>query len=297
MTPPVFCLFRLLPVLFLLIGTRAMAQVEVTQVRVRQVNSQRIEIIYNIRGNLPGDSVYVYAQNRQGRVLLPGKAYITGDLGMNIIPGPNRRVYWNLLGNGYEVEGEIRATVLVKRTGLNPPRPAAVTQSPRPVPIRPEPVTTEPTRPPSTPAVADTTGLPRQRRAGPGWALLSVVAPGIGNIFVQTPRPVIGFRPMVTVGCYGLMAYGLIQRQQSREQYQLYEQQRNVTEAEPYYDQANQLHQRYYIATRAAAVVWATDVVLTFLRGVRNTRQPAPGVSWHPGWQAGQPTVVLQYSF
>ncbi|CCH54176.1 hypothetical protein BN8_03321 [Fibrisoma limi BUZ 3] len=297
MTQPVLLLFRLLPVLLLLISAPGMAQVEVTQVRVRQVNSQRIEIIYNIRGNLPGDSVYVRAQNRQGRVLLPGKAYITGDLGLNVIPGPNRRVYWNLLGNGYEVEGDIRATVLVKRTGATSPPPAAVTQSPRPVPVRPEPATTEPARPQATPTTPDTTFQPRQRRAGPGWALLSVVAPGIGNIFVQTPRPVIGFRPMVTVGCYGLMAYGLIQRQQSREQYRLYEQQRNVTEAEPYYDQANQLHQRYYIATRAAAVVWATDVVLTFLRGVRNNRRPAPGVSWHPGWQAGQPTVVLHYSF
>ena len=135
------------------------------------------------------------------------------------------------------------------------------------------------------------------RRPGPGWALLSAAAPGIGNIFVQTPKPKIGLRPIVTVAFYGLLVYGLTQRQQSGEQYLLYEQQKNVTVAEPYYVRANDLHHRYFVATRAAGLIWATDVLATFVRGIRNRTQTPKPYSLRPGYQAGQPIAVFRYSF
>lgn len=141
-----------------------------------------------------------------------------------------------------------------------------------------------------------------KRYAGPAWALLSAVAPGVGNIFVQTPRPKVGLRPLLAVGCYGLVAYGIYERQNARTVYAQYEQQRSLTVAEPYYQRANGHHQRYFAATRGAVAIAAIDVLCTFLRGTRNqqtgrvVRDPET-VTLRPGVQAGQPTMVMRYSF
>ncbi len=145
----------------------------------------------------------------------------------------------------------------------------------------------------------DSVSSPRTRYAGPAWALLSVVAPGMGNIFVQTPKPKIGFRPLLTVACYGLVAYGLTERKKSNEEYAVYERQKNLAAGEPYYKTANDHYHRYFLATRGAIVVAAADVILTFFKGLRNGRESrqAQGITLRPGMQAGQPTAVIRYSF
>lgn len=157
-----------------------------------------------------------------------------------------------------------------------------------------------------TPAVGDTVKLQapkaKTRYAGPAWALLSAVAPGIGNIFVQTPKPKIGARPVLTLVCYGLVAYGLGERKQSQDAYAMYEIQKNAAEGASYYQTANDHHHKYFLATRGAMVVAAADVVLTFIRGLRNQRLQKEaarfqGFSVRPGMQVGQPTAVLRYSF
>ncbi|MBN8823462.1 MAG: hypothetical protein J0I82_15630 [Spirosoma sp.] len=151
-------------------------------------------------------------------------------------------------------------------------------------------------------SASDTTRRPKTRYAGPAWALLSAVAPGVGNIFVQTPKPKIGLRPLVAIGCYGLVAYGLIERQKSRDEYAIYEQQKNVKEGDPYYQTANEHYHMYWLATRGAAVVAVADVILTIIKGVRNNHiqkeaQRYQSIRIRPGLQAGQPTAVLRYTF
>lgn len=186
-------------------------------------------------------------------------------------------------------------------------------------PAKVEPVNAEPAKPELTKAepttvasstvvtssgasAVDTTHRPKTRYAGPAWALLSAVAPGVGNIFVQTPKPKIGLRPLLAIGCYGLVAYGLIERQKSRDEYAIYEQQKNVKEGDPYYQTANEHYHRYWLATRGAAVVAVADVILTIIKGVRNNQiqkeaQRYQSIRIRPGLQAGQPTVVLRYKF
>lgn len=360
------------------------AQERVRNVRVRVTDSSRIEILYDMINARPGDSVYLNIRSRlQGELrLLPN--YVRGDVGYRVAPGPNRRIVWDALANGYTLDEEIQARILVK-TGVPvvttsrpiPQEPVVVQQPavttpvtsapprqetvpPRPVPVQPEPtpvtrskkpvpVATTPNRsdkptdrkkrsifaadsvveqpeqivvsspvspqPPDQAkpdrqqveagpglGVADTTRVRRSRYNGPAWALLSAVAPGIGNIFVQTPKPRIGLRPAITVGCYGLLIYGFMERQKSQDAYHVYEQQKNMTAGEPYYQTANTHHQRYFIATRGALIVAAADVVLTFIKGVRNRQiyreaQRFKGLSLRPGLQAGQPTAVVHYSF
>lgn len=146
------------------------------------------------------------------------------------------------------------------------------------------------------------TRIARGRYAGPAWALVSAVAPGIGNIFVQTPKPKVGIRPLLTVGCYGLLVYGFMERQKSNDAYAIYEQQKNMAAGEPYYKTANDHHHTYFMATRGALAVAAVDVVLTFIRGVRNNRlqneaRRFQSVTVSPSLQAGQPTALVRYSF
>ncbi|WP_245859448.1 hypothetical protein [Spirosoma aerolatum] len=170
-----------------------------------------------------------------------------------------------------------------------------------------EPLTVEPAKVESgtvgtNPVASDTTRRLKTRYAGPAWALLSAVAPGVGNIFVQMPKPKIGLRPLVAIGCYGLVAYGLIERQKSRDEYAIYEQQKNVKDGDPYYQTANEHYHTYWLATRGAAVVAVADVILTIIKGVRNNHiqkeaHRYQSIRIRPGLQAGQPTAVLRYTF
>jgi hypothetical protein len=267
--------------LFLLLTRSGLAQQRVENVRLRVTDSLELEIRYDLLEARPGDSIYlqVRSQLRGELYILP--RFVRGDVGTRVLAGSDRRIVWDVLGNNYSLNEEIRATVLIKSP---PPPPPVNRPAPQPYPVADQPVVNS---------------VNRTRYVGPAWALLSAVAPGVGNIFVQTPRPRIGFRPLITLTCYGLLGYGLMERQKSLDMYDTYLEQKNVTAGEPYYQTANQHHQRYYLATRGAVLVTAIDVVLTFVRGLRNSRQPnqLSGLVVRPGWQVEQPTAVLTYSF
>ena len=359
------------------------AQERIRNVRVRAVDSSQLEIRYDLINTRPGDSVFLEVRSRLRGALKILPEFVRGDIGTRITAGSSRRIVWDALANGYSLNEEIQARVLVK-TGVFssaeppipteptvvqkapvpaptapipeavPPKPtrtepvvvaapkpsapvARPADEPQPVPPlkrpkrgrgvviladsvatptppavvsvpqrqqpnpRPEP-TVEPTRPSPTPAPVEPERVRRGRYAGPAWALVSAVAPGIGNIFVQTPKPKIGLRPLLTVGCYGLLIYGFSERQKAQDMYAIYDQQKNMTAGEPYYQTANDHHHRYFLATRGAIVVAAADVILTFIKGIRNSKiQTEPrryqSIKLSPGLQAGQPTAVVRYSF
>lgn len=378
---------RLLSLLFfcVLLAGSSQAQERVRNVRIRVADSSRIDVLYDMINTRFGDSVYLDVRSRLRGTLRISPEFVRGDVGMQITAGSDKRISWNAVANGYVLDEEIQARVLVK-TGVNASAAGSVFREPviaqtpiveapsrpqsRPnvqsvpakpalvdvdsVPVRKEnsiampPVATPPqkkagrarpsvfavdsvqSQPAPTPSVVAvpapqrtdslakaavqlveaapvrTTGKSAWRSLslynGPGWALVSAVAPGIGNIFVQTPKPKIGLRPIVTVGCYGLLIYGFMERTKAQDVYRIYEQQKNITAGEPYYQTANGHHQRYFLATRTALVVAATDVVLTFIKGLRNSQirkenQRFNSLMFRPGLQAGQPTAVVHYSF
>ena len=315
-----------MPLLFsfifsLLLVVSARAQERVVNVRVHIVDSSQLEIRYDLVTVRSGDSVYVSVESRLRGELVILPEYIRGDLGKRITAGADRRIIWNALANGYSLNEDIRATIFVKALPSTTAQKSAApdkSQSTETIiitkpadPEKPSGSTLTPTQPnqrnepltePAATILADS-NLPRRAHyAGPAWAILSAVAPGIGNIFVQTPKPRVGFRPLLTIGCYGSILYGLIERQKSQDEYAVYEQQKNMAAAEPYYQQANSHHQNYYLATRGAVIVTAVDVILTFIRGLHNNRpqgatQRNQPVTWRPGIQAGQPTAVVRFSF
>jgi hypothetical protein len=288
-------------------------QERVRNIRLRALDSANLEIRYDLVNARPGDSIYFDVRSRVRGSLQILPQFVRGDVGMRVVAGSDRRIIWNALGNGYPLNEEIQAIVRVKtgvtltNTIASSPTPSQPnTESDKPIrtesPQQTQPPVTNPYTPPTSTTPVDPAPPFRDRYAGPAWALLSAVAPGVGNIFVQQPGPKIGLRPFIAVGCYGLLAYGIIERGKAQDALAIYEQQKNATAAEPYYATANQHHHRYYLATRGALVVAAADVVLTFLRGLRNNQlkkeaRRLQSVTVSPSLQSGQPTAVFRYSF
>ncbi len=286
--------FLFLLVISLFLISQSQAQERIGNVRVRTLDSAEVEILYDLLTTRPGDSLFFEVRSRQRGSLYVRPEFVRGEVGTRITAGSNRRIVWNALGNGYALDEPIQVIVRVRSGG------AVI---PDEVPTQPSVAQTpQPSRDDPTGAPAVTPQPTRQRYDGPVWALLSAVAPGIGNIFVQRPRPRVGFRPLATVAAYGLLAYGLLERKQAQDDYAVYAVQKNAAAGEPFYKTANQHHQRYYLATRGAAVIALTDVVLTLVKGLynrqldREARRIAP-VSVRPGMQAGQFTAVVRYSF
>jgi hypothetical protein len=331
----------------LLLSVPGQAQERVRNIRLRIADSSQIEIRYDLLTAQPGDSVYLEIRSRMRGLLRIFPDFVRGDVGKRVQVGSDRRIIWNALGNGYSLDEEIRATVLV-RTGAVPaarPMPVVATEKPvtqqptatveeKPTPpvgitpklaetspapsvmpvkgkqdsAKPEPITAAPPRSQTVTAstttviTADSVKAKKPRYTGPAWALLSAVLPGVGNIFVQTPKPKVGLRPFLTFGCYGLIVYGMQERNKSREVYDVYQQQKNAVTGESYYQTANGHYHNYYLATRGALVVAVADVLLTLSKGIRNQKaqaanRPLRPVSLRPGLQAGQPTAVVRYSF
>lgn len=123
-----------------------------------------------------------------------------------------------------------------------------------------------------------------KKGGGPANALLSALAPGIGNIFVQ-PDHKIGVRPAITVAYAGLLIYGLSQRSQSQKFYNDYKALPRFTEqstADAAYAKANSSNHTAILCTAGAVAIWAIDVTATLLRGLQNQRSGNISIRWTP---------------
>lgn len=272
---------RTLSLLFVGVTFSAFGQGRVSNVRMRAADQQSIEIYYDLKNAQPNDSIYVRLQRRSGILVKPNAPNVSGAVGQNQADGRDKKVVWNLRENNLLLREEVRAVVLVKQLGSA----GAVAEAPQPEAPAAEAKSYE--------------SVATRRYTGPGWALLSALAPGIGNIFVQNPAPKVGLRPLVTVAAYGLLIYGAGQQGEATQAYSTYNQSPSETDGEPYYQQANSAHQRYYIATRAAGLIWLTDVTLTLLKGLRNERvaKKQTAVSLNLTYQANTPVALFRYSF
>ena len=103
----------------------------------------------------------------------------------------------------------------------------------------------------------------------------------------------------MTVAAYGLLIYGAGQQGEAAQAYENYELSGSEAAGEPFYQQANQAHQRYYVATRVAAAIWVTDIALTLIRGMKNQRAEKRGypLTVNMTYQANVPVAVVRYTF
>ncbi len=113
-----------------------------------------------------------------------------------------------------------------------------------------------------------------RKGGGPANALLSALAPGIGNIFVQ-PDHKIGARPVITLAYVGLLFYGISQHSQSQKYYTDYKALPQFTEqtnADAAYAKANNANHTAILCVGGAVAILAVDVTATLLRGLKNQR-------------------------
>lgn len=251
--------------LLLMLPAAVRAQARIENVRVAQ-RGDSLEIRYNLLEPTAADSVFLRVRTRDD-ALLPART-LTGDVGQMRSAGTEKVIFWNMNADDVRLDGEIQVEVVVKTVVPPPPPPLP------PPPVKPG--------------------------GGPANALLSAVTPGIGNAFVQPRRASggvrWGLRPAVAVAFYGLLGYGISQKLVANREYDLYKNSLRESLARPHFEAANQAHHRYYLATRAAAVVWLADVTATLLRGVKNDRQRrTTTVAIRPGPGRSGPVATLSF--
>jgi hypothetical protein len=226
----------------------------VANIRV-DLDTSRVKVLYDATGLTPRDSVYIQVESRDRGLL--HAVTVTGDVGTAVVSGNNKTIYWDYRLDGIRLDDDVRVTVFVKQ-----PRQLASSEQV---------------------AVG----------GGPANALLSVLAPGVGSIFVQ-PNRKIGLRPLLTGAYVGLWIYGLTRRSQSIDRYDLYTNHLNRAD----YTDANQLHHQYLVASWSAVAVLLTDVTYTFLRGRKNERlQQAARQRVAIRYLGTTPTVGIQVFF
>ncbi|MCY7359252.1 MAG: hypothetical protein LH609_17715 [Rudanella sp.] len=179
---------------------------------------------------------------------------VTGDVGTTVLPGQNKTIYWDFLLDGIKIEESEEIQVNIR--------------------VR-------------QPIQQNTVG------GGPINALLSVLAPGVGTIFVQPNRKV-GLRPLITGAYAGLIIYGLVRKNQADNQYNLYARRLHLAD----YTEANRLHHLSVVASWTAVALLLTDVTYTFLKGRKNDKQkPRIRRSVAFNYIGTTPTVRVQFHF
>lgn len=217
-----------------------------------------INFSYDVTDILSDDSIFVYLRNMSGAIIKPKS--VIGDIGHNITPGKNKLIYWNIVKDQLFVDDEYQAIIEVKLGKRNK--------------------VTKPKLP-----------------GGTYNTLLSMIAPGIGNIFVQENKKV-GLRPFVTLSFYGLLVYSLSLKKKSNNQYDIYKSQSDEQIALPYYNAANANHQAYLMLSSTAALIWAIDVISTFKKGLRNDNLKRKShTTFKIGTLLNTPTVGFNHNF
>lgn len=254
---------RLLILLIFFIQSNIYAQKpSISNVRVNMVEEGKARINYDIDNLYDNDSVGFYVVTKNGATLIPKS--ITGDFGKKVIPGKNKLIIWDLVKDEIFVNDEIQIKVEVKLSlrEIIPPKPKEVILG-----------------------------------GGVSNTLLSVVAPGVGNIFV-TENHKVGLRPLITASYIGLLIYGFTMKDKENQQYAIYESILRASEAAPYYDLANYYHHRYYAATRLAGAIWAFDVITTFIKGSKNDKiRKNLKTSFNLNAIGETPTLGFKYNF
>ena len=231
----------------------------ILNVRVNIMEEGKVRINYDVENLIENDSVGFYVVNKKGIAIIPKS--VIGDFGKKVISGKNKLIIWDLIKDEIFVDEEFQIQIKVKL-------------SPREI-IPPPPIL----------------------GGGVSNTLLSVVAPGVGNIFV-TENHKIGLRPLITASYIGLLVYGFTMKSRKDEQYAIYESKLRASEAAQSYSLANYYHHRYYAATRMAGAIWAFDVITTFIKGSKNDRiRKNTKTSFNLNSVGETPTLCFKYNF
>lgn len=251
---------RLLILLIFFIQSDIYAQKpSILNIRVNMMEEGKVRINYDVENLIENDSVGFYVITKKGITLTPKS--VIGDFGKRVISGKNKLIIWDLVKDEIFADEEFQIQVKVKL-------------SPREI-IPP----------------------PSILGGGVSNTLLSVFAPGVGNIFV-TENHKLGLRPLITASYVGLLIYGFAMKSQANQEYAIYDSKLRASEASRYYDSANDFHHRYYVGTRLAGAIWAFDVITTFIKGSKNDKiRKNLKTSFNLNAIGETPTLGFKYNF
>lgn len=252
----------LFPLIFFLQHNIYSQKPVIQNVRVIIVDEGKVKINYDSDNLNENDSIGFYVITKKGASIIPKS--VIGDFGKKVISGKNKLIIWDLVKDEIFIEDEFQIKVEVKLSPreIIPPKPKKVILG-----------------------------------GGVSNTLLSVIAPGVGNIFV-TENHKIGIRPLITVSYIGLLVYGFTMKNKENEQYAIYESKLRASEAAQYYDLANYYHHRYYAATRLAGAIWAFDVITTFIKGSKNDKiRKNSKTTFNLNSVGETPTLGFKYNF
>ncbi len=105
--------------------------------------------------------------------------------------------------------------------------------------------------------------------SGPSNAFLSILIPGLGGYKVDKNK---GRSVLTTLSTVGLMGYGIFQKIEADKYYKDYNASIKPSEIEELYTKANDFQNKYFIATRVAAGIWALDIIYVTFKGFHNRK-------------------------
>jgi hypothetical protein len=183
---------------------------------------------------------------------------VSGEVGKGIREGINKVISWNIIEDNFIVNDEFQIFIEIKLA--------------KEIPVR-------------------------KLAGGVSNVLVSMIAPGIGNIFVNENKRIV-LRTLITATFYGLLINGLIVKKDSDSQYAIYNSKLKESEALNYYTAANENHHIYYLMTRGAALIWAVEVISTFAKGLKNDKlRNQSHISLNVGTFMDTPTIGINYKF
>lgn len=108
----------------------------------------------------------------------------------------------------------------------------------------------------------------KQNMRGPSNALFSLLVPGLGLKRVTNGNHGTEF----TVGVYSLIGLGVVSKVLSNYNYSNYLNAQSNLDIDKYYTQANNLHKGAFVFIGTGSLLWATEIVLATVKGIKNTK-------------------------
>jgi hypothetical protein len=199
---------------------------------------------------------------RDGNTIAPVSMMGTN---LNVIAGNDKTIRWDVLKDISSLEGDIMTSLAIQKSGVRAPAFAAV-------------------------------------GGGPSNAFLSMLLPGLGDVFVNAPGEQVMIKPTWIMAGYAvsvaLAYYGF---EQSKENYSGYLSAAQQYEMNTYYDKALYYRENGYFFATIAGAIWISDVLHVAVKGSRNNKRLRAVAAG--GWQLSgslvqdKPVVVLRYSF
>lgn len=137
---------------------------------------------------------------------------------------------------------------------------------------------------------------------GPSNAFLSMILPGLGDVFVNDPGKKVAVKPVyIMAGYVSSVALAWYAHGQSKENYEAYQRAVQQYEMDNYYEQAMWYKDNAQFYTFLAGAIWVCDVARVAIKGGMNKKSSGSTAESrlhiHGGIENGQPQLALNYRF